>query len=485
MFASIKQILLVFLLTLVPYIIAKAKKSTDNVVMIFEMARHGSRAPIYKLGPNSQWVSDIGAGELTNVGIRQCYNLGVNTKTRYENLLGTEMAYNEYFIYATNFNRTIMSAVSHFQGLQLKFTSTALPFQKKDPRTLPPQENLLFDVLTDDDTPLKAGYVPFPTHNFLGGQGDQDQIMEVQHRCPLAKKLTTANSKALDDELTKSEKFKATLAKAMELYKIDEKVFPATTSDTMKCYFIADYMIMDRENNKVEDLIIKPSDEFYNILEKCYSVHVYGEFGQGDANKLAVSPVLDMIKQMVESKIKDPTKMKKKYIQFSAHDSTLAPYLLLTKLANLECVKKDVMEGTRTKDCVGYPPVASNIVWELIKNIDGSTDYGIKMSYNGEYIDFCRNEKKDKVNQDFYCTVSEFNKALDQFYIYKDYTNTCGWQSSSQKTSDSTTANKPLIITLSIITFVMVVVVVLLFIEIRKRTNNKMDHINKYVVEAK
>jgi hypothetical protein len=136
--------------------------------MLVELARHGSRAPVTLLGPKSEWVKKVGLGELTRVGMRQRYNLGLNTKARYANFLGTKLAYNEYHILSTNFNRTIMSAVSHIMGLQEKISDVPLSFAKDDERTLPPQKPLLFDPTTDPETPLPAGLVPFPTHDFIG-----------------------------------------------------------------------------------------------------------------------------------------------------------------------------------------------------------------------------------------------------------------------------------------------------------------------------
>jgi hypothetical protein len=91
-----------------------------------------------------------------------------------------------------------------------------------------------------------------------------------------------------------------------------------------------------------------------------------------------------------------------------------------------ECVFKAVEDDTDIGKCGSYPKVASNIVWELIKNINGTTDYGVKVSYNGVYVDWCKNKQKDKKEQ-FYCTLAEFTEASNKHYIYKDYSKTCGW----------------------------------------------------------
>lgn len=99
----------------------------------------------------------------------------------------------------------------------------------------------------------------------------------------------------------------------------------------------------------------------------------------------------------------------------------------LVGITDPECVLKDVKEGTLTEGCKGYPPVASNMIWELIKDVNGGKNYGVKFSFNGEYLDFCKNERKDQQGQ-FYCTWNEFESALEKHYMYKDYSKACGWE---------------------------------------------------------
>lgn len=235
---------------------------------------------------------------------------------------------------------------------------------------------------------------------------------------------------------------------------------------------------MDHLNNDPEDVIIKATDPFYPILESCYSLVILGEYSEPSAAKLSISPAIDMVGNFFNKKVADPSKMQKKYVQFSGHDSTLAPYMTLTGVAKVDCVKKDVSEATSTKGCTGYPPVASNFIWELIKNVNGTTDYGVKFSYNAEYLDFCKNNKKDKQGQ-FYCTLDEFNAALKKHYVYSDYSKTCDWEKSNGEE-----ANKPLIISLIIVSVILLILVFLLIGEVKKRQNNDMGEINKYVVTA-
>jgi hypothetical protein len=80
-----------------------------------------------------------------------------------------------------------------------------------------------------------------------------------------------------------------------ELYQVTEDTFPPNFPEAEKCFLIADYMIMDSLNNQEKDLIIKTADPFYKTVQKCYTLHIVGEFANNDAAKLSVSPTVDLI----------------------------------------------------------------------------------------------------------------------------------------------------------------------------------------------
>jgi hypothetical protein len=119
-----KQILtLAILLSFISAGFSAVGPSTDDVVLLIEMTRHGSRAPQEPLGPKADWVKQFGKGELTHTGMKQRFYLGQQIKAKYPGLFNQTMKPDEYFIYSTNVNRTIASAVSHFYGLQNQFST--------------------------------------------------------------------------------------------------------------------------------------------------------------------------------------------------------------------------------------------------------------------------------------------------------------------------------------------------------------------------
>lgn len=78
--------------------------------MIIEFFRHGAR---YNAYPNMQYKNEsLLSGELTEVGMRQQYELGVNLKAKYIDelkLVNKSFNPNQFYIYSTNYNRTMDS----------------------------------------------------------------------------------------------------------------------------------------------------------------------------------------------------------------------------------------------------------------------------------------------------------------------------------------------------------------------------------------
>ena len=107
--------------------ISNNNKSKENIRFVFELCRHGARTPYSGLGhPNfKDYFSEnwIGIKELTPIGIKQHFYLGLRNRIRYmdspEPLLNKTFDPREILVYSTNSNRTILSANAQLQGLYL------------------------------------------------------------------------------------------------------------------------------------------------------------------------------------------------------------------------------------------------------------------------------------------------------------------------------------------------------------------------------
>lgn len=91
----------------------------QHVIFAIDIIRHGDRTPVIEI-PNHPHHWKEGLGELTPLGMRQVFNLGVDARKKYveeEHLLPVSYQADTIYIRSTDFNRTLMSAQSFLYGL--------------------------------------------------------------------------------------------------------------------------------------------------------------------------------------------------------------------------------------------------------------------------------------------------------------------------------------------------------------------------------
>jgi hypothetical protein len=103
----------------------------EELLFAFQIHRHGARAPYKDVINNSDIYKEtwLEKEELTNVGKRMLYLLGVKAKNRYIDkfgLLSREYSPQEILIRSTDVNRTIESVECFIQGLYPKGTGPVL-----------------------------------------------------------------------------------------------------------------------------------------------------------------------------------------------------------------------------------------------------------------------------------------------------------------------------------------------------------------------
>ena len=91
----------------------------EEILFSFQIFRHGARAPYLGVENGIDVYKEYWPvkEELTSIGKRQLYLLGVKARSRYNNLLKEKYDPNEIYIKSTDSNRTIESVYSFIQGL--------------------------------------------------------------------------------------------------------------------------------------------------------------------------------------------------------------------------------------------------------------------------------------------------------------------------------------------------------------------------------
>ena len=96
----------------------------NNLFFIFLNFRHGARAPLYFIDNNTDMLGGKWhmKGELTKLGRRQHYEIGLKNRERYSNFIEEEYNPKEVRVFTTIFDRSINSAQSQLLGLYNNIT---------------------------------------------------------------------------------------------------------------------------------------------------------------------------------------------------------------------------------------------------------------------------------------------------------------------------------------------------------------------------
>ncbi|KAH7829819.1 putative lysosomal acid phosphatase [Monocercomonoides exilis] len=298
-----------------------------QLIQLFAITRHGARAPNKSI-PNLKCKEfTVAKGELTSLGQKQHYDLGMQLRDEYP-FLPTEYDSKKFYFKSSDENRSLMSAEAHLQGL---FKSS----YKQDPPSL-----------------------GLPIHS---ESTDNDWVIQGRKSCKgqIQKLLDPVK---LSEEYLKKEKenadILATLAKeagyiALTIDNVSyvaDQIFCANAHNYKKCMFQNDTL-----NQKAMEL-----NAFSNKMEH--------RIEDKEAAQLLISTFLDDVFDRIEETLSSESYS---YVLYSAHDGNI---LSLLQLFN--------------QPSPGNVPYASLFYFELyhlhpqtMKRPFSGSDVGIKIGY--------------------------------------------------------------------------------------------------------
>ena len=371
-----KKLLNVFLISLI--IISFIYESKCEIVFVFEHFRHGARSSVYidKHNIDIYDIKWIGDGELTPVGMRMLYLIGVHIRNKYSNIINNLTSSNDLLVYSTDLNRTIVSAEAQLLGM--------FPPKKGDiildehikysypPNNIPIEVQEEINKLDKISIPSKIRAIPI---NFFHKE-KKPYLLTEEDECPRTKLIKQQNYKKKDvQDFIKNFREKYS-DKWMEYFHIKDKSIFENYNFLLEVtdHFISSY-IHKRKNLKFfEDYGINLKEYYEECIEfknlSMYEIETTSEIGI-----MAASPIFkEMIYYMdaiIDSKKNKKKENKKipKFIMYSGHDYIIAAVqLYLNNVFNTPCF---------------YPGFAANQFFELhmINN-----NFFVQYLYNGELV---------------------------------------------------------------------------------------------------
>ncbi|XP_053323779.1 prostatic acid phosphatase [Spea bombifrons] len=307
-----------------------AERQLKTVVLVYQ---HGDRSPAktypYDKYQEGSWPD--GFGQLTNIGKQQHYELGKYLRKRYTGFLNESYNRHEVYVRSTDFDRTLMSALTNLAGL----------FPPVGRHTWNP------DIMWQ---PVPVHTVPLSKENLI--------LLPYQN-CP--------RYQDLDERTYISEEYHRLIDPYSEFLKVLSNYtgfsvqqlkhgHAWTTYDALHCESIHNYSL---PSWATEETMIKLRElsEFLITLP-------FGIYKQREKSRLQGGFLLNTIITNITDIISKPSR-KRKLIVYSAHDTTIVALQIALSVFN----KK-------------MPPYAACHIFELYQEVNGN--YSIEMYYRND-----------------------------------------------------------------------------------------------------
>lgn len=316
------------------------KKIHSKPIFIFNHFRHGARAPL-SITPSGRdmfgnyW--DV-PGELTNVGIRMQYILGLHKRERYRDFLPKEYDPKEIYVASTDVNRTIQSAFSQLQGMYPPSTGKNLT-QEQLKLAVPPLKNnslLKEEIKNLERFSVIKGINLIPVHSYCFFT--YQLSMHLPQNCPHMIKIKERNLKENKVILETTRRFNKTYGeKMLKYFNIKDKDYFANMKNLIK---FADEYLSDYTDQRDLSKFEKGGFNLTEIYEQSKILaevgikdYIYGD----ERNEVALMDLSNYMKELlyfmtikVNDTINNVTEFdandfsRPRFVMLSGHDTSIA-----------------------------------------------------------------------------------------------------------------------------------------------------------------
>jgi acid phosphatase len=324
-----------FIITLIILFSCSASATNSRLIFSIDLIRHGDRTSFDDF-PNARHIWQEGPGQLTAIGMRQEYGLGLKLRKRYiEDQAFLPNNYQPETIYAqsTDFNRTIMSAQSLLMGLYPLGTGPNL---------------------SDSSPALPSNFQPIPIHTV---PNNEESVFLVDMSSSVASELIEKFVYTREDWKEKSLQLERHYNRWSQLTGLDIKSQwdVVMMGDTLTTYLVHDIALPEGLSKEEAQSIIQEGQWIFATFFKPYQV------GEGVGAK-PLKKIIDYIQKAAEKKLNT------RFLLISSHDSTLLA----------------IMSALHTP-LDATPPYASNLNFSLYQN--DLDQYFVTITFNDKPMD--------------------------------------------------------------------------------------------------
>ena len=345
--------------------------SQRELIFVYEHVRHGARGPSSSYGAILQngvdeygiyWGTD---GELTQIGKRQHYFLGVRNRIKYGNFINfTKYNPKEILIHATDYNRTHQSIISELYGMyenmqEAELVGEETEYNMVNVEYLRYSNNELYKEITKNisDIGNKVNKNSFPVFNIHKFPDKRiflvdDCIKMKNYRDAKVGDVVKQYVKDFDDQF--ADAFTSFTGKPKEYFHL---------YDIMKS--ITDHFICDVDNKRDMSGIAGHGldlDKFYNFSKSFYGHFIFNYFIDEYTSGLEETHLMQDLLGYMDRRINyqdELTYKAPKMVMDCGHDTTVGP------IARFLSTSLDVKYHE-------FCEFACNIFIELYKEKDGT-----------------------------------------------------------------------------------------------------------------
>ena len=396
---------------------------SEKLIFVMTHFRHGARGSsnIYENDLDlvrEKWTKP---GELTAIGMRMHYLLGLRNRKRYIDdykFLSPIYDPHEILVYSTYYNRTLMSAYSQLQGLYPSRQEIGLNLTEKQEKLAIPDVDINDTYIQEEILKMNLSALPnsmtlIPVHMITEKEKilnlyDLDECTALKEQ---EKQKNYENMESLKSiEIDFNNKFK----KYLNEFNGDNSTYGFDWMNSFCGAFYPSYAdgreLTDLKNTGID--LEEFNESCYEIQKLYYRDYILGggknNFDRMESSKL-IREMIRLLKQKVNDDINQETEIKysdyskPKMLIISAHDSTIA----FNEMFLINCFKLNL-------DIFKYPRFSTQIAFEVSRKDDNEINNFNELSYKDYTLNYYYND--DKI---FSINLDDFIKNVEN-YLWTD-----------------------------------------------------------------